>query len=137
MGAKSDKLTDKQEKYVQQLLITDNSQRDAYKIAYPKSLKWKDSSVDESASRLFHNVKVQARYNELHDKIRQKAEDEGLLSATDVLRKINELIVRNEEEDDRTALEALKTYGKHLKLWTDKVELSVKELPEIIIKRGK
>lgn len=57
-------LTNKQEKYVQEL-AKGKSQREAYKIAYPASQKWKPSAVDSQASRLLANSKVHARYEEL------------------------------------------------------------------------
>ena len=69
-------LTAKQEKYVQNL-VKGLSQREAYRKAYPSSLKWKDNIVDSKASNLFKNGKVLARYNELID----KADDEAIMSA--------------------------------------------------------
>ena len=64
-------LTTRQERFVQEL-IKGKSQRQAYKIAYPNSTKWKDKTVDENASRLFHNSKVAARYEDLQKKIETK-----------------------------------------------------------------
>ena len=64
-------LTQQQERFVQEL-IKGKNQREAYKIAYPKSQKWKESAVDSQASRLFKNSKVSARYEELHRKIESK-----------------------------------------------------------------
>ena len=64
-------LTGKQEKFVQEL-VKGKSQRQAYRIAYPSSVKWKDASVDQKASTLFANVKVKSRYDELQSKIEQK-----------------------------------------------------------------
>jgi len=125
-------LTRNQEGFVQSLL-KGLSQRKAYKANY-KCKTMSDKTIDEAASRLFHNSKVNARFHELNDKLMEKAEQEGLLSATDVLRKINELILRNEKRDDKVALEALKTYGKHHKLFTDKIEHSGEiKLPTIKI----
>lgn len=69
-------LTAKQEKYVQNL-VKGLSQREAYRKAYPSSLRWKDNIVDSKASNLFKNGKVLARYNELID----KADDEAIMSA--------------------------------------------------------
>lgn len=57
-------LTNKQEKFVQEL-VKGKSQREAYKIAYPASQKWKPSAVDSQASRLLANSKVRTRYEEL------------------------------------------------------------------------
>lgn len=65
-------LTLKQEKFVQNL-IDGMSQREAYKLAYPKSLKWKESAIDTQASILFKNSKVLERFNLLRDKAASKA----------------------------------------------------------------
>lgn len=65
-------LTAKQEKYVQGL-VAGLSQREAYKQAYPSSLKWKDSTVDENASRAMKNSKIIARYTELMNEHKEKA----------------------------------------------------------------
>lgn len=43
------------------------SQRKAYRAAYPKSEKWKDSTVDVKASKLEKEDKVLVRYQELKD----------------------------------------------------------------------
>ena len=58
------KLTEKQEKYCQER-ANGKSQYDSYLIAYPKSQKWKRSSVDEVASKLERNVKIISRIAEL------------------------------------------------------------------------
>lgn len=41
------------------------SQRKAYREAYPKSVNWKDSTVDSKASHLEKEGKILARYKEL------------------------------------------------------------------------
>lgn len=69
-------LTARQEKFVQSL-IKGMSQREAYRMAYPKSKTWKDESVDCEASKLFANTKVSQRYKELQE----KAEDKAIMSA--------------------------------------------------------
>jgi len=132
MASNNGKLTRNEEGYVQSRL-QGISQRQSYKDNY-KCAKASDKNIDERACRLEKKPKVKARLDELMGKVMKKAEEEGLLSATDVLRKINELILRNEKKDDKVALEALKTYGKHHKLFTDKVEHSGEiKLPTIKI----
>ena len=64
-------LTDKQELFLQ-YLIQGLSQRQAYRKAYPKSVKWKDKSVDTRASQLLKTHKVLIRYQELQ---KEKSED--------------------------------------------------------------
>lgn len=43
------------------------SQRKAYRVAYPKSNKWKDATVDAKACNLEKEDKIQARYQELKE----------------------------------------------------------------------
>lgn len=57
-------LTIKQEKFCQEVASGKN-QSEAYRIAYPKSLKWKDKSVWELSSVLSANTKVSSRIQEL------------------------------------------------------------------------
>ena len=66
------KLTANQEKFTQEL-IKGKSQREAYKIAYPNSQKWKETSIDISASKLFANPKVKQRYQQLIGKHQEKS----------------------------------------------------------------
>ena len=77
------KLTDNQEKFVQEP-IKGKSQREAYKIAYPKCNAM-DKTVDEKASKLFKTDKVRTRYDEIHDRLVREAEDECIVSAKEVL----------------------------------------------------
>ncbi|MBR3635923.1 MAG: terminase small subunit [Lachnospiraceae bacterium] len=64
-------LTPKQERFVQEL-VKGKSQRQAYRSAYPSSLKWNDNSVDNKASLLLKNVKVRQRYEELQKKVESR-----------------------------------------------------------------
>ncbi len=82
------RLTDNQERFVQEL-IKGKSQREAYRIAYPKSKNWKDSAVDETASKLLKSPKVFPRYNELRDRLIKEAEDECMVTAKEVLRELS------------------------------------------------
>ena len=61
-------LTLRQEKFVQEFMLTDNAS-EAYRRAYPKSLKWKPETVNENASRLKANSKVSARIDELRTEL--------------------------------------------------------------------
>ena len=117
-------------------LYLGDSQIDSYRKAFPKCKNWKNDTVYPKASKLAKTDKIKIRMKELEEQMKQKTNTEALLSASDVLDKIKELIVRNEEEDDRTALKGLELYGKHLKLFTDKVEHSG-EIKMPVIKIGK
>lgn len=83
------KLTDNQEKFVQEL-IKGKSQREAYRTAYPKC-KAADNTVDVKASQLFSMDKIRIRYNEIHDRLIQEAEDECIVTAKEVLRELKRI----------------------------------------------
>jgi len=119
----SNKLTDKQEAFVQALLIPDTSQRSAYKQAYNAS-NMKDETIDNKASLLFKKEKVRARYHELHDKVVQMAEDKAIFTVEGLLIDLKELIDRNKDADDRISLDGIKTGMKYMGMLTDKVEHS-------------
>jgi hypothetical protein len=54
------------EKFAQELALG-TTQRKAYRVAFPNSLKWKDETVDSKASALAKNDKVLARLKELQE----------------------------------------------------------------------
>lgn len=80
------KLTQKQEKFVQEL-IKGKSQREAYKRAY-NAKNMKDTTINSHACRLLKNDKVKARYNELRGKVVKRAEEKAIITAEEVLRGI-------------------------------------------------
>lgn len=82
-------LVDKQEKFVQEL-IKGKSQREAYRTAYP-SCKASDKTVDEMASKLFNSHKVYTRFEELHNKVVARAEEQAVMSAVEVLKEIESI----------------------------------------------
>lgn len=84
------RLTEKQEKFVQEL-VKGRSQREAYRIAYPKSVDWKDETVDQNASKLMRHTKVLPRYNELKGRLVKEAEDECIVTAKEVLRELKRI----------------------------------------------
>jgi len=61
-------LTPKEEKFVKEL-VKGKSQRQAFRSAYPSSLKWKDATVDKRASEKFHKREIKGRYEELQKKV--------------------------------------------------------------------
>jgi phage terminase small subunit len=64
-------LSKKQEHFCQEYVKDSNATR-SYKIAYPTSLKWKDSAVWSQASRLLKNSKVSARITSLKKELSNK-----------------------------------------------------------------
>jgi len=126
MAARKNKLTDKQEKFVQNLLLG-QSQREAYKNSYNAN-KMKDNTIDRRASEIANKSEVKARLDELHGKVRQKAEDKAIFTAEGILQDLRDLIDRNKINDDKTALDGIKTAMKHLGMFIDKVEVSQKTI---------
>ena len=76
-------LTPQQEKFAQ-AVAGGKSQADAYRDAYPKSKKWKDSSVYAQSSALMADSKVSIRVEEL----RKAASDIAVVSSARVLQEI-------------------------------------------------
>ena len=115
------KLTDKQEKFVQEL-IRGKSQREAYNIAYPRSLNWKVQSMDQAASRLFGNIKVHSRYDELHNKIIAEAEAECVYDKKRILMELAKIAFA-----DRTDFAQIVTEPKLIRVWDQDLEKYVYE----------
>lgn len=83
---KKQRLTPKQEKYVQGL-IQGLTQREAYKRAY-NAKNMSNNSIDREASLLLKNPKVSQRYEELHTKLLKSAEETTLVTAEKVIKEI-------------------------------------------------
>ena len=120
-------LTTKQERFVQEL-IKGKSQREAYKIAYPTSKKWKETAIDSQASRLFNNSMVHARYEEL----KKKTEEKITYDAAEVKNKIIDTClaiidadVMNDKVDGRAVKNKHRDrFGKFVYDHYDKIEAS-------------
>lgn len=95
MMAKS--VTDKQEKYIQ-ALIRGETQRVAYREAYPSSRKWKDASVDVAASNLIKNSKVILRYNEVKEQIAKEHKEKNLWSLEKATEELLWMIFTSKED---------------------------------------
>lgn len=68
-------LTAKQERFVQEL-AKGKSQREAYKASY-NAEKMKDASIDRVACRLFAQVNVRSRYEEIMAEIKDRTIDDA------------------------------------------------------------
>jgi hypothetical protein len=105
------------------------SQRKAYRIAFPKSIKWKDETVDSKASVLAKQEKVLARINEL----KELASNKAIKTATE--RKIwLSRVMDDENEDTNTKLKACDQLNKMEGEYTTKIEgeLKVKKLEDLL-----
>ena len=64
-------LTINQEKFAQEYVLTGNAS-EAYRRAYPKSLKWKENAVQVAGSKLLANPIVSVRVGELRAEVKEK-----------------------------------------------------------------
>lgn len=110
-----ERLTIKQEKFAQGL-FAGLSQREAYKQAYPcKNMS--DKTIDERACVLAKNDKVMTRLQELRNKLAKRS----VWTVEEILRDIK-AIALDPEAKRFEKLKALELGGKHLGMFTDKVE---------------
>jgi phage terminase small subunit len=108
-------LTDRQERFCQEYLVDLNATQAAIRSGYSAK------TADVQASRLLGNVQVQARVDALK---KQRAMSTGI-TAEKVLTRIDRIATVSEETGDmQAALRANELLGKHLKLFTEKIEIN-------------
>lgn len=113
-----DKLTPKQEKFIQNI-ITGMTQRQAYRAAFNPD-NTSDKTVDEKACRLFNEDKIQARYQDLIKEL----EKEAVLTALEKRKLLKELALDKENSvNDR--LKALDIDNKMAGEYITKVEAGI------------
>lgn len=105
------------EKFVQ-CLIAGMSQRKAYREAFPASVRWKDTTVDVNASKLFSDTKVLLRYKELQE----EAQDAAIMTRKERMVALSDIAQNAEKEADM--IKAIDTLNKMDGDYTSKVELS-------------
>ena len=129
-------LTAKKEKFVRGL-TEGKSQREAYRAAY-NCKKSSDATVDSKASNLFKMDKVRARYEDLLDEIRGKADGETIATATQVLEELTAMafgkkvypsidMFGNPVERPVSVtqrMKALELLGRKHKLFTDNISVA-------------
>jgi hypothetical protein len=98
-------MTPMQERFAREV-ASGKSQAAAYRIAYPKSQKWKDTTVCEAASRLMGNSKVSA----IVDELKAKAAEKCILSRQEWLQRLKDVAEAGEDQPSR--LKALVEFGK-------------------------
>ena len=109
-------MTEKQKRFCDEYLIDLNGTR-AYKAAYPSV---KDDDVGaRSASRMLKNVKVRAYLDERLEQLHS----ERTADAQEVVEFLT-TVMRDEKKGDVPRLKAAELIGKHLGMFTDKVNVS-------------
>ena len=96
------------------------SQRKAYRVAFPNSVKWKDETVDPKASNLANTDKVSARINE----IRSEASSKAIKTAIERKEWLS-AIIDNEAADISSRLKACDLLNKMDGEYVTKVEADV------------
>jgi phage terminase small subunit len=108
-------LTRKQRIFVKEYLVDSNATRSAIAAGYSKA------SATVIGSRLLTNVKVRGEIDKQTGKRCEKLE----ITADYVLEGIRSIVARCEKTGQfSTALKGYELLGKHLKLFTDKTELT-------------
>ena len=98
------------------------SQRKAYRVAYPRSERWKDTTVDAKACRLAKEDKVKARYEELKENAANAAG--GAVMTRNEKRKLLAEMARNNELSAADRQRAIDLDNKMEDEYTNNVNLS-------------
>ena len=85
-------LRPKQERYVEEL-VKGKSQRQAFKIAYPNSQKWKDATVGKRASELLKKREVLGRYNELMEEAKTKGGNDATTMRAFIIEQLKKIAI--------------------------------------------
>jgi|SRR5690606_8572890 len=81
----------KKEKLCQEFVLNGGDQSEAYRAAYPHTLKWKSKSVNEVACRAFAKKDIQDRIYELRMEVAKMAEEKFQVDAKYVLGRLVEI----------------------------------------------
>lgn len=99
------------------------SQRKAYRVAFPKSQSWKDTTVDSKASVLEKEDKVLERYRELKEEAAYAAG--GAVMERNEKRKLLALMARDENLTARERQAAIDIDNKMQGEYVQKIEADV------------
>lgn len=109
------------ERYAQNL-IRGMSQRDAYRDAFPRSVGWKDRTVDVRASELYNQPAVQERIKELQE----AAASEAVATRQERMEILSE-VARSDKQLPKYRMQAIDILNKMDNLYVRRVEASVHE----------
>ena len=126
--AKGDRLTEKQETFVQ-ALVAGYSRQKAYKMAYPKAENWTLAAVEAEAYKTWKKPLVQKRYEELYSEYTEHVKTECHYTRDQLLNdfiylkdKAKESIetVGVRQANSTAYINALRNIGEILDLYPDK-----------------
>lgn len=112
-------LTPQQETFAKALSLG-KSQSDAYREAYPRSLKWKPDSIHSKASEMASDRRVMERVRQLGGKVAEKhgyTQEQALLEADEALQ------VAREKKDAKAMTGAIVAKARIAGLMVSKVEI--------------
>ena len=102
-----------------QCLASGMSQRNAYRVAFPSSEKWKDETVDSKASVLAKNEKVLERLRELAE----QSTTEAVMNATQRKEWLTQ-IIRSQDEKTQDKLKAVDILNRMDGEYIEKVQVN-------------
>ena len=120
---KDRKPTMMEESLIQAMLIEGNQRKALIASDYATD-NMKPSTLDNTAYKILNRPHVKARYEELHKKVRQKAEDKAIFTVEGLLNDLKALIDRNKKNDDKLALDGIKVGMKHMGMLKEKLEVN-------------
>lgn len=82
-------------------LIKGKSQRNAYLEAYPNKKHWKPGSLDTEASKLFKQTKIQQRYQEILDHLKNTEQEKTKWTREQSIETLRYVIDTNKEDLER------------------------------------
>ena len=127
-GGELKKLTQAQENFAR-LYVELGNAAEAYRQAYPKSQKWKDSAVWSQSSQLAANSQVSQRVSIL----RQEAQAKTIITLESHLNELELLREMAKEQGNiNAAIQAEVSRGKAKGLYVTKVEVDDIPLPTIV-----
>lgn len=107
------KLTPKQEAFCQEFLVDLNGAAAARRAGYS------EKTAHEQAAQLLAKLSIAERIAML----KQERAEKVAVTAADVLKGVIEVTLQAREEGDlKTALKGYELQGKHIGMWTDKVQ---------------
>ncbi len=117
-----------------QFMVTEKSAADAYRKAFPRSVNWSSNTVYVRASELLKDSKVQVRLAELREVAAKQVQERTVVTVARVVEGIAS-IATNPDARDADRLKAWELLGRHLAMFTDRVQIDHTYLQSYI--RGK